>query len=83
MIYLHNKLGVPQSHLVVRSPNHPEEVQNDKDQKAIEDKDPDAKPESLLDSDYEDSDSDTVAGQEHVDAMLDTEDKKRKGGCLI
>ena len=26
--YLHSKLGVPQSHLVVRSPNNPEEVQN-------------------------------------------------------
>ena len=77
--YLHNKLGVPQSHIVVRSPNHPEEVQNDADQKAADDKDPDAKPESLLDSDYEDSDGDPVAGQEHTDAMLDAEDKKRKG----
>ena len=29
--------------------------------------------------DYEDSDNEVVAGQEHTDAMLDTEDKKRKG----
>ena len=77
--YLHSKLGVPASHIVIRSPNHPEEVQNDKDQKAADDKDPDAKPESLLDSDYEDSDNEVVVGQEHTDAMLDAEDKKRKG----
>jgi len=77
--YIHSMLGIPESHIVVRSPDHPEEVQNDKDQKELDEKDPDAKPESLLDSDYPESEGDLPAGQEHTDKMLADEDEKRKG----
>ena len=75
--YLHGKLGVPESHLVVRSPNHPEEVQNEIDQKAADSTA--EKPESLLDSDYEDSDGKHEFGTEYNNEMLDDLDKKRKG----
>ena len=77
--YIHTMTGIPESHIVVRSPNHPEEVQNDKDQKEMSDTDPEAKPESLLDSDYPESEGDLPAGQEYTDKMLDDLDKKRKG----
>lgn len=77
--YISGMLGIPESHIVVRSPNHPEEVQNDKDQKEIDDTDPEAKPESLLDSDYPESEDDLPAGQEYTDKMLADEDEKRKG----
>jgi len=73
--YVEAHLGVPGSHLVVRSPDHPEEVQNDEDQKT----ETKAEPESLLDSDYEVEKVEDTYGDVYNQKMLaDLQDERKE-----
>jgi hypothetical protein len=74
--YIVSQVAVPASHLVVRSPNHPEEVANDAVQ--AEDDANKTKPQSLLDSDYDDTVHEIEFGDAYNEKLLANINTERK-----
>lgn len=73
--YIQSYFGVSAKHLVVRDPNHPEEVHNDECQN---EKDTDKDAESLLDSEYKVESNEPSYGDAYNEAMLANIEAARK-----